>query len=503
MMLSQLLTKDHGFWRDRATKIRLETGLFIDGDYRAGSSGALFESINPATGAVLAGMSIATEDDIDDVVQVAKNAFRSGIWPRLAPRERMAILFRFADLIEHNAADLALLESIDMGKPISRVLTADIPAVLNTVRYFAECIDKIEGIVTNTDPGAFHYVLREPFGVVAAITPWNFPMMLAMWKVAPALAAGNTVVLKPAEQAPLSCLRLAELFVEAGGPSGVFNVVNGPGEITGRALAMHPDVSKIAFTGSTEVGRLILSYAAQSNLKKVSLELGGKSAQIFLDDTPDLEVAAKAAVAGIFANSGQVCSAGSRLLVDRAIHGEFVELFQSAARTSFIPGDPLDPRTTMGPMVTTQQRNQVLRRVQQGKDEGAELRMGGDCPASLPDGAFINPTIFDHVSPEMTIAREEIFGPVVSIIPVDGPDEAIRVANDSIYGLAASVWTRDLSKAHRLVRAIEAGVVWVNCFGDGDMTQPFGGYKQSGQGRDCGIECLLSYTQLKSAWIKL
>jgi acyl-CoA reductase-like NAD-dependent aldehyde dehydrogenase len=502
-MLSQLLTKDHEFWRTRATQARFETGMFVDGGYRDGASGAFFETINPATGAVLAEMSIATEADVDYVVKAAKRAFKSGVWPRLSPRERMVILFRFADLIEHNAADLALLESIDMGKPINRVLTADIPAVLETIRYFAECVDKIEGAVTNTVPDAFHYILREPFGVVAAITPWNFPMMLAMWKVAPALATGNTVVLKPAEQAPLSCLRLAELFIEAGGPPGVFNVVNGPGEITGRALAMHLDVSKVAFTGSTDVGRLMLNYAAQSNLKKVSLELGGKSAQIFLDDTPDLEIAVSAAVAGIFANSGQVCSAGSRLLVDRSIHAEFVDLFQSLASTSFVPGDPLDPRTTMGPMVTTQQRDHVLSHVQQGRDEGAVLRMGGDCPASLPEGAFINPTIFDHVSPGMTIAREEIFGPVVSIIPVDGPDEAISVANDSIYGLAASVWTRDLGKAHRMVRAIEAGVVWVNCFGDGDMTQPFGGYKQSGQGRDRGIECLLSYTQLKSAWVKL
>lgn len=502
-MLGDLHSKDFAFWRAQAMRVRIESGLFIDGSFREGRGGDRFESVNPATGNVLAEMAVATEADVDEAVNAAKVAFRTGVWSGLAPRERMRILNRYADLIEENAADLAVLESLDMGKPVARVLKADIPAVLNTIRYFAECIDKIDGIVTNTDPAAFHYVLREPLGVVAAITPWNFPMLMATWKVAPALAAGNTVVLKPAEQAPLSCLRLAELFVAAGGPPGVFNVVNGPGVITGKALALHQDVAKIGFTGSTEVGRLMLMYAGQSNLKKVSLECGGKSPQIILDDCYDLEEAARVAVSGIFGNSGQVCSAGSRLLVDRKVHEEFVSLFEREAKDAYVPGDPLDPNTTMGPMVTREQCDRVLGYVNKAVDEGGRLRMGGDCPGTLPEGAYINPTLFDQVGPEMTIAREEIFGPVAAVIPFDGVDEAVRIANDSIYGLAASIWTKDLKKAHRVIREIEAGVIWVNCYGDGDMTQPFGGYKQSGQGRDQGIECLISYTQSKSAWLKL
>jgi len=504
--MQRLQDKDHAFWQARAKKVRIETGLFIDGVYDNGLDNGqddqFFETINPATGEVIANMSAASAQDVDRAVGVAKQAFSSGVWSRLAPRTRMDILFRFADLVEADAADLAVLESLDMGKPISRVLSADIPSVLSTIRFFAECIDKIESGVTNTEPGSFHYLLREPLGVVAAITPWNFPMVIAMWKIAPALAAGNTVILKPAEQSPLTGLRLAELFLKAGGPAGVFNVLNGPGEITGKALALHNDVAKIAFTGSTQVGRLMLMYA-QSNLKKVSLECGGKSPQIIFADTPDLDETVNAAVAGIYANSGQVCSAGSRLLVQRSIHREFVEKFVAAARTAFVPGDPLDPATTLGPMVTSRHKAGVDRYIKTGISEGGVCVMGGDTPKHLSAGAYVMPTLFDGITPEMTIAREEVFGPVAGITPFDDEDEAVSIANDSIYGLAASVWTQNLSRAHRLSRDIEAGVVWVNCYGDGDMTQPFGGYKQSGQGRDRGTVSLLSYTQLKSVWMKL
>jgi len=501
--LQELLKKPHIFWQEQARNVRIETGLYLNGKFIKGCEGHQLESVNPVNGDVIAKLDIATQADVDKAVLIAKQAFHSGVWSQMAPRKRMEILYRFAELVEENAADLAVLESLDMGKPVTRVLTADLPAVLSTIRYYAECIDKIEGTVTNTVSDAFHYILREPLGVVAAITPWNFPMMLAMWKVIPALAAGNTVILKPAEQAPLSCLRLVELFGEAGAPPGVFNVINGPGEVSGKALALHMDVAKVCFTGSTEVGRLMMVYAGQSNMKKVSLECGGKSPQIILADVPDLDVAVAAAVAGIYANSGQVCSAGSRLLVEESIHAEFVKRFSKKAAATFVPGDPLDPETTMGPLVSHGHCQNVKKYIQKGVDEGATLVFGGNQPEDLNDTAYLNPTLFDNVTPEMSIAREEIFGPVAVIIPVADADEAIRIANDSIYGLGSSVWTRDLSKAHKIVREIEAGVVWVNCYGDGDATQPFGGYKQSGNGRDGGMECLLSYTQTKSAWIKL
>ncbi|XQW86676.1 aldehyde dehydrogenase [Thalassotalea piscium] len=501
--MQHLLEKNHAFWQAEAKKVRIETGLYIDGVYRDGADRHTLETVNPVSGEVIGELAIATKTDVNEAVASAKQAYDAGVWSHISPRKRMDVLFKFADLVEQHAAKLTVLESLDMGKPVTRVLTADLPEVISTIRYFAECIDKMEGAVTNTDDSAFHYILREPLGVVAAISPWNFPMMLAMWKVIPALAAGNTVVLKPAEQSPLSCLFLAELFSEAGGPDGVFNVINGPGEVSGKALALHMDVAKVCFTGSTEVGRLMMVYAGQSNLKKVSLECGGKSPQIILADVPNLDDAVDAAIAGIYANSGQVCSAGSRLLVERSIHDEFVKRFTEKAKTAFVPGDPLDPKTTMGPLVSQNHFNTVMGYVEKGKSEGASLVFGGNKPQGFDKGAYIEPTLFDNVTSEMTIAREEIFGPVAAIIPVDDADDAIRVANDSIYGLGASVWTRDLSKAHKMVKEIEAGTVWVNCYGDGDATQPFGGYKQSGHGRDRGMGCLLSYTQTKSVWLKL
>jgi gamma-glutamyl-gamma-aminobutyraldehyde dehydrogenase len=501
--LQHLLEKNHAFWQAEAEKVRIETGLYIDGVYRDGADRHTLETVNPVSGEVIGELAIATKADVDEAVASAKQAYDAGVWSHISPRKRMNVLFKFADLVEQHAAKLTVLESLDMGKPVTRVLTADLPEVISTIRYFAECIDKMEGAVTNTDNSAFHYILREPLGVVAAISPWNFPMMLAMWKVIPALAAGNTVVLKPAEQSPLSCLFLAELFSEAGGPDGVFNVINGPGEVSGKALALHMDVAKVCFTGSTEVGRLMMVYAGQSNLKKVSLECGGKSPQIILADVPNLDDAVDATIAGIYANSGQVCSAGSRLLVERSIHDEFVKRFIEKAKTAFVPGDPLDPETTMGPLVSQSHFNTVMGYVEKGKSEGATLLFGGKKPQGFDKGAYIEPTLFDNVTSNMTIAREEIFGPVAAIIPVDDADDAIRIANDSIYGLGASVWTRDLSKAHKMVKEIEAGTVWVNCYGDGDATQPFGGYTQSGPGRDRGRGCLLSYTQTKSVWLKL
>ena len=477
-----------------------ETRLFIGGDYVDAIDGDRFETVNPANLESIAAVSAANSKDIDKAVAAARKAFRP--WSRMAPRERMEIMYGFTKLIDENAEQLAVLDTLDMGKPISDVLNVDIPCVIQTIQFMAEYIDKMEGTVTNTEKDVMHYVLREPIGVVGAISPWNYPMLMATWKFAPALSAGNTVVLKPAEQAPLSCLRLAELFIEAGGPPGVFNVVNGIGEIAGKALALHNDVDKVTFTGSTEVGKLMLQYAGQSNMKRISLECGGKSPQIFMSDVEDLDRAVTTAYDGVFANMGEVCNAGSRLLVQKDIHDEFVERFVSAGKDAYIPGDPLDPNTNLGPLVTHEAQQRVLSFIASGKDEGAELKFGGDTPDGLP-GAYVNPTLFTKVNNSMRIAREEIFGPVASVIPFDDVGEAISIANDTIYGLAAGVWTQDLSQAHKLVKDIDAGIIWVNSFDEGDMTQPFSGYKQSGNARDNCIESLLSYTQSKSAWIRL
>jgi gamma-glutamyl-gamma-aminobutyraldehyde dehydrogenase len=477
-----------------------ETRLFIGGDYVDAVDGDRFETINPANLEAIAAVSAANAKDVDKAVASARDAFRP--WSRMTPRDRMEIMYGFTKLIDEHAEQLAVLDTLDMGKPISDVLHVDIPCVIQTIQFMAEYIDKIEGTVTNTEKDVMHYVLREPIGVVGAISPWNYPMLMATWKFAPALSAGNTVVLKPAEQAPLSCLRLAELFIEAGGPPGVLNVVNGIGEVAGKALALHDDVDKVTFTGSTEVGKLMLQYAGQSNMKRVSLECGGKSPQIFMADVADLDRAVASAYDGIYANMGEVCNAGSRLLVHRKIHDEFVDRFVADGEDAYVPGDPLDPQTNLGPLVTDEAQQRVLSFIESGKEEGAELKFGGDTPGDL-SGAYVNPTLFTKVNNSMRIARQEIFGPVASVIPFDNVEEAISIANDTIYGLAAGVWTQDLSQAHRLVRDIDAGVIWVNTFDEGDMTQPFGGYKQSGNARDNCIESLLSYTQSKSAWIRL
>jgi gamma-glutamyl-gamma-aminobutyraldehyde dehydrogenase len=490
-------------WKNAAVRelAAASTKLFIDGEYVDALDGGRFESINPANRDVIASMSAANEKDVDRAVAAARAAFRSGSWSRMAPRERMQIMYKFANLIDQNTAQLAVLDTLDMGKPISDMLEVDIPACVETIQFMAEYIDKMEGSVTSTESDVMHYVLREPIGVVGAISPWNYPLLMAVWKIAPALAAGNTVVLKPAEQAPLSCLKLGELFVEAGGPPGVLNVINGIGEVAGKALALHNDVDKVTFTGSTEVGKLMLQYAGQSNMKRVSLECGGKSPQVFMSDTPDLERAVAAAYNGVFANMGEVCNAGSRILVDRPIYDEFIERFIAEGKDAYAPGDPLDPETNLGPLVTDEAQQRVLSFIESGRDEGAKLCFGGDAPDI--NGSYINPTLFTNVNNSMRIAREEIFGPVASIMPFDGIDEGISIANDTIYGLAAGVWTSDLSQAHRMIKEIEAGIIWVNSFDEGDMTQPFGGYKQSGNARDKCIESIMSYTQSKSAWIRL
>lgn len=487
-------------WHQRALELRYATGHFVDGEHVAGH-GARLTVINPASNAPLCEVAAGGPADVDQAVASGRRAFASGVWRRMAPRDRLAVLSRLAQLIDSHAEQFALLDTLTMGKPIQDMLMIDVPQAVQTFSYFAELCDKVDGNVTATASDALHYILREPLGVVGCIVPWNYPLLMTAWKVAPALAAGNSVVLKPAEQTPLSGLLLAQLFIEAGGPPGVFNVVNGTGPAAGAPLALHNDVAKIAFTGSTVIGKQMLIYAGQSNMKRVSLECGGKSPQIFLADLEDLDRAVTYAINGIFGNMGEVCNAGSRLLIDRKIAGDFVARFIERGRTAYRPGDPLDPGTNLGPLVTTGHRRRVLDYIDKGRRDGARLEFGGDTP-ELP-GCYVNPTLFSGVSNQMTIAREEIFGPVAAAIEVDGLADALAIANDSIYGLAASVWTRDLKTAHTAVRDLEAGVIWVNCFDHGDMTQPFGGYKQSGQGRDKCLESLLSYTQTKSAWIHL
>lgn len=497
------MTLTHEDWTARAAALQPETRMYIDGKFTEAASGARFETVNPATGAVIAAVARGSAEDVDRAVAAAKKAFRSGVWSRMAPTDRMAVMRRFADLIEDHASDFALLDTLDMGKPISDMLTIDIPGALSAFRFFAEAIDKVEGAVTATNADALHYIIRQPLGVCGLVVPWNYPLMMAAWKLAPALSCGNSVVLKPAEQSPLSALLLARLFSEAGGPDGVFNVVTGYGEETGKPLALHMDVDKIGFTGSGEVGKLMMIYAGQSNMKRVTTECGGKSPQIVLADCDDLEKAATYGVAGIFGNQGEVCSAGSRLLVERPVYDDYVALFTEAAKTMHVPGDPLDPATTMGPLVTPEQQSRVLGYIETGRKEGATLAFGGGVPAAFNAGCYVEPTLFTEVTNKMTIAQEEIFGPVASIIPVDDLDHAIEVANDTIYGLASAIWTGSVKNAHRFARDIEAGIVWVNAYEAGDATTPWGGFKQSGNGRDKCLEAITQYTQTKSVWIEL
>lgn len=489
-------------WHAKAKALTVNGNAFIDGRYVSGLSEKTFDSINPATGERLGQIAACEHADVELAVAAARRAFEKGFWSRAAPAERKAKLLKFAELMEAHAQELSLLETLDMGKPIRDSLSVDLPLSITCLRWYAEAVDKVYDEIAPTARTAISLMRREPLGVVAAVVPWNFPLMMACWKIAPILATGNSVILKPAEQSSLTAIRIAEFAAAAGIPEGVFNVLPGHGEVTGKALGLHMDVDCIAFTGSTEVGKYFMQYSGQSNLKRVGLECGGKSPNIIFSDAPDLDEAATSAAWGIFYNQGEVCNAGSRLIVEEKVKDQVVDKIIATAKAMKV-GDPLDPTTDIGAIVDAKQTDSIMRYIESGVSEGADLRLGGKRFEVESGGYFIEPTLFDKVDSKMKIAREEIFGPVLATISVKDEDEAIKVGNDTIYGLAAGVWTSDINRAFKVSQSLRAGVVWVNCFDHGDISSPFGGFKQSGSGRDKSLHAMEKYTDIKATWINL
>ena len=496
-----MLDKTVTDWKNAAAELTIEGRAFIDGDYVDAASGETAATLNPANGDHLAEVARCAAEDADRAVASARKAFEDGRWADRAPAERKAVLVRWAELIEAHADELALLESLDVGKPIADTTGVDVPSAVRTIRWSGEAIDKIYDEIAPTPRKTLALVQRLPLGVVAAIVPWNFPLSTTAWKLAPSLATGNSVILKPASNTPLTALRIAGLAAEAGLPDGVLQVLPGPGGSLGKHLALHEDIDGLTFTGSTPVGKLLMQYSGQSNLKRTFLELGGKSPNIVFADA-DLDRAAAMAAVAVFYNGGQTCTAGTRLIVQDTIQDAFLEkVTKHAAR--WMPGDPLDPDTRMGPMVDQGQHETVAEYVDIGRKEGAELCFGGGRVLEDTGGWYHEPSIFTGVNNTMRIAREEIFGPVLSVIPFSDANEAIRIANDSIYGLAGAVWSRDISTAHRVADAVRVGTMGVNNYFGGDITVPFGGFKQSGNGRDKSIHAFHDYTELKTTWIEL
>ena len=482
----------------------VRTLAYLDGGFVPAVSGATFESIDPATGRKLADIAACDAQDVDRAVASARAAFDSGVWSRMHPSERREILLRLVALLEENLEDLALTEAIDAGKPLTDCREFDLPDTITSIRWYAEAADKLFGKTAPAGDGALGMIVHEPIGVVGAVLPWNFPLAMLAWKLGPALAAGNSVVVKPPELTSLTTLRFAELATEAGLPDGVLNVVPGLGHVAGKALGLHGDVDVISFTGSNEVGREFLRYSAESNLKKIVLELGGKAPQIVTADNADrLALVAEDLAEAAFGNMGQNCTAGSRILVDAALFEDFVDELVTATER-FVVGDPLDPATTIGALVEEAALERVVRYVDEAVADGARVRTGGARVREDSGGWFYPPTVVTDVREDMAIAREEIFGPVVVVLPVDGLEDAIRLANDTPYGLAATIWSRDIDDALTAARAVRAGTVAINGYSEGDLTTPFGGYKESGfGGRDNGLEAFAQYTETKTIWITL
>ena len=489
-------------WTARAADLRIDGRMVIDGQRRDSASGQTFACTSPINGRVLGQVARGAQADVDAAVASARAAFEDGRWAGKPPAVRKRLLMRFADKILAARDELALLETLDMGKPIQYALSVDVPSTARCIAWYAEAVDKVYDEIAPTGRSALALITREPMGVIGAIVPWNYPMIMAAWKLGPALAAGTSVVLKPSEKSPLTALRLAELAVEAGIPPGVFNVVPGYGHEAGEALALHMDVDAIGFTGSTRTGRRMLDYAGRSNLKRVYNELGGKSAFLVFDDFADIERAAKTVAGSMFFNQGESCNAPSRVLVHESVADEFVRIVTAEAAL-YQPADPLDARTVMGALVDDTQMNTVMGYIQAGQDEGARLAAGGQRVMGDTGGFYVQPTVFDGVSNGMKIAREEIFGPVMAVIRFKTEAEAVQLANNSSYGLQASVWSDNINRAHRVARALRAGTVHVNQYDEDDITVPFGGFKQSGNGRDQSLHAFDKYTELKTTWIRI
>ncbi|MEY2775093.1 MAG: aldehyde dehydrogenase [Actinobacteria bacterium] len=489
-------------WTKRAEQKVKRTQLFINGKFVDAASGKTFESINPRDGKLIANVAEGDAEDVNRAVAAAKASFEAGVWREMAPLDRKKLILRWVELINAHAEELALLETMNCGKPISDSLNVDVASCSNNMQWYAECIDKLYGEIAPIPRDSVALIEREPMGVVGAVVPWNYPLIITSWKVGAALAAGNSVVLKPAEQSPLSALLFAELATQAGLPDGVLNVVPGFGPTAGGALGRHMDVNKLAFTGSTEVGKYFLKYAAESNAKAVSLELGGKTPHVVLGDLPDVDAAASAIAWGVFYNAGQTCHAGTRVIVDARVEDELLDKVREVSK-SIMPGDTYDPATAMGTIVDRTQFDRVNDYIKIGESEGAKIHTGGRPVEPVPGGVFIPPTIFKDVKPGMRIEKEEIFGPVLGSVRVTSEEEAVRIANDTQYGLGAALWTRDVSKAHKIARQLRAGTVWVNTFDRSSITTPFGGFKQSGTGRDRSLHSIEGYTNLKTTWIQL